>query len=513
MDLKKLYLILVASVVVGLLYFIYHTHDMHRDEPPFRQRHQEKHFAYEYGDDTNFEDNFNVELLPKIVKSAVDTNLFYSNLTNTAIVILTHSRVHYLLETINSLLKLPEMKQFTLIVSQDGDNESVKSALLKNTQLFNERFHKFLHFVNKRDESLHKTSQHIAKHYKFALDMGFITHKFETIIILEEDMVFSPDFLHFFDQTRYLLSDPTVWCISSWNDFGFKPLVSDPSRLFRSQYFPGLGWMTTQSVWREISPIFPTNMWDDFMRSPLVSKKRDCIVPEISRNRNIGAIGANMNAHTYKSKLANVAFYEGTHTNFGNLDYLLYDAYEPLMKEEITHAEPVIGVRGIMSKTLDRKKSYLVTFRTEEQTHFFRSLGIDFGEFRTHHNWASMIRYHGVRVFLAHVKLCPYLPVGIKINKNPSMLPFPSPLGYTCDRVCSVMQKKCLEDQFDYINDCTLLTQFYPCKQCGIQYGDDIPNYVEDPTNEHNGMCLITLAYSPRCSASHPSVKRLCPCG
>jgi hypothetical protein len=40
-----------------------------------------------------------------------------------------------------------------------------------------------------------------------------------------------------------------------------------------------------------------------------------------------------------------------------------------------------------------------------------------------------------------------------------------------------------------------------------------VPNYVEDVTNEHDGKCLITLAYVPRCAASHKSVKRLCPCG
>ena len=138
---------------------------------------------------------------------------------------------------------------------------------------------------------------------------------------------------------------------------------------------------------------------------------------------------------------------------------------------------------------------------------------IDFGEFRTHHNQQTAITYNGATVLLAHQKLCPYLPKSIKVDPRPNVLPYSAPLGYTCDKTCAVLQKTCFEDQFDFINNCETLYQFFPCKRCRIQYGDDIPNYVEDPRNQHDGSCLRTLAYVPRCGAAHKSVKRLCPCG
>ena len=40
--------------------------------------------------------------------------------------------------------------------------------------------------------------------------------------------------------------------MSSWNDHGQKQFVSDPTRLVRSDFFPGLGWMMRQDTWHSI---------------------------------------------------------------------------------------------------------------------------------------------------------------------------------------------------------------------------------------------------------------------
>jgi hypothetical protein len=42
-------------------------------------------------------------------------------------------------------------------------------------------------------------------------------------------MIVSPDFLQLFEATAYLLNeDPTLWCVSSWNDNGFPQFVRVP---------------------------------------------------------------------------------------------------------------------------------------------------------------------------------------------------------------------------------------------------------------------------------------------
>ena len=38
-------------------------------------------------------------------------------------------------------------------------------------------------------------------------------------------------------------------CVSAWNDQGFAHTASDPRRMKRTDYFPGLGWMITASTW------------------------------------------------------------------------------------------------------------------------------------------------------------------------------------------------------------------------------------------------------------------------
>ena len=63
----------------------------------------------------------------------------------------------------------------------------------------------------------------LTQHYKWGLDRLFFQGGHSHAIIVEDDMLFSPDFLGLFEATAPLLdSDPSLWCISSWNDNGLK---------------------------------------------------------------------------------------------------------------------------------------------------------------------------------------------------------------------------------------------------------------------------------------------------
>jgi alpha-1,3-mannosyl-glycoprotein beta-1,2-N-acetylglucosaminyltransferase len=42
-------------------------------------------------------------------------------------------------------------------------------------------------------------------------------------------------------------------CVSSWNDHGQKSFVSDPERIERSDFFPGLGWMLRRETWESLA--------------------------------------------------------------------------------------------------------------------------------------------------------------------------------------------------------------------------------------------------------------------
>ncbi|VDN21665.1 unnamed protein product [Gongylonema pulchrum] len=64
-----------------------------------------------------------------------------------------------------------------------------------------------------------------------------------------DDLDIAPDFFEYFSATRRLLDiDKTLYCVSAWNDNGKAHLIdlSQPELLYRSDFFPGLGWMMTR---------------------------------------------------------------------------------------------------------------------------------------------------------------------------------------------------------------------------------------------------------------------------
>ena len=74
----------------------------------------------------------------------------------------------------------------------------------------------------------------LSQHYKWGLERLFEPQRRHShAIICEDDMQFSPDFLHMFAATAILLDkDPSLWCVSSWNDNGLlKDLDWDPKRM------------------------------------------------------------------------------------------------------------------------------------------------------------------------------------------------------------------------------------------------------------------------------------------
>ena len=62
-------------------------------------------------------------------------------------------------------------------------------------------------------------------------------------------------------------------------------------------------------------------------------------MPEVSRNKNIGEIGANMNAATFRKFLDGMAWAQVPVEDFGDLGYLRKDAYEAAQAELVALAE------------------------------------------------------------------------------------------------------------------------------------------------------------------------------
>ncbi|KAG6486600.1 hypothetical protein ZIOFF_055178 [Zingiber officinale] len=176
-----------------------------------------------------------------------------------AVVIMACNRPDYLERTVKSVLKYQRSvsSKFPLFISQDGTNPDVKTKAMSYNEII------YLQHVDLKPVATERPGEitayyKIARHYKWALDELFVSHKFNRVIILEDDMEIAPDFFDYFEATATLLDkDKTIMAVSSWNDNGQKQFVHDPRALYRSDFFPGLGWMLTKSTWDELSPKWP----------------------------------------------------------------------------------------------------------------------------------------------------------------------------------------------------------------------------------------------------------------
>ena len=113
----------------------------------------------------------------------------------------------------------------------------------------------------------------------------FTSSTFQRVIILEEDLHISPDFFTYFQAMAPILdTDSSLLAVSAFHDNGFTGRVLDSSRVVRSDFFPGLGWMLNRNVYQQL-PKWPAGYWDDWIREPAQRKKRHLVVMESSDRR------------------------------------------------------------------------------------------------------------------------------------------------------------------------------------------------------------------------------------
>ena len=106
----------------------------------------------------------------------------------------------------------------------------------------------------------------ISEHFRFVLQTAFERFNHTHLILQEDDLLPGRDFLVLFNRTQWLLdTDPSVWCISAWNDYCFRGVAQDPAAMLKTDFFPGLGWMLKRELWieelRDVWPKFATSKY------------------------------------------------------------------------------------------------------------------------------------------------------------------------------------------------------------------------------------------------------------
>lgn len=314
-----------------------------------------------------------------------------------AVVIMACNRADYLERTINSVLKYqrPISSRFPLFVSQDGSNSDVKSKALSYNELSHMQHLDFEPVQTERPGELIAYYK-IARHYKWALGQLFDKHNFNRVIILEDDMEIAPDFFDYFEAMATLLDkDKSIMAVSSWNDNGQKQFVHDPYELYRSDFFPGLGWMLARSTWDELSPKWPKAYWDDWLRLKENHKGRQFIRPEVCRTYNFGEHGSSL-GQFFKQYLEPIKLNE-VQVDWKSMDlsYLLEDKYVIHFANNIKKAKPVSGA-DFAQKARNIDGDVRIKYKDQWD---FENIAQQFGIFQEWKDGVPRTAYKGVVVF------------------------------------------------------------------------------------------------------------------
>ena len=314
------------------------------------------------------------------------------------VLVIACNRPEYVKKCIDTLLeKRPaDLKaQFPIVVSQDCGHEETEKVIAS--------YGNKLKLIKQPDLSaIHGVAAHmvgyykLSRHYKWALGQIFDVMGFDAAVIVEDDLEIAPDFYDYFAATRPLLDqDPTIWCVSAWNDNGKEECVKDNGLLFRSDFFPGLGWMLKRSLWNELRPKWPNAFWDDWMRNPEQRQDRCCIRPEICRTKTFGENGVSQGQfylqHLQYIKLNDKFF----HFRNKDLSYLLKDSYD---SDFHNHAYMIPSAS--FSEIKSGKVSTTVVRVQYEDNSSFESLAKQFGIMSDLKSGVPRMAYRGIVVFI-----------------------------------------------------------------------------------------------------------------
>ncbi|KAL9231792.1 hypothetical protein vseg_006966 [Gypsophila vaccaria] len=314
-----------------------------------------------------------------------------------AIVVMACNRADYLERTIKSILKYHSSvaSKYPLFISQDGSDSNVKNKALS--------FDQITHMQHLDSEPIHTERPgeliayyKIARHYKWALDELFYKRNFSRVIILEDDMEIAPDFFEYFEAAANLLDkDRSIMAVSSWNDNGQKQFVHDPYVLYRSDFFPGLGWMLLRTTWDELSPKWPKAYWDDWLRLKENHKGRQFIRPEVCRTYNFGEHGSSLGQ--FFSQYLEPIKLNDVNVNWKSMDlsYLMEDNYLKYFASLVQNATPVYG-NDFVLKANNVNGDVRIQYKDQPD---FENIARQFGIFEEWKDGIPRAAYKGVVVF------------------------------------------------------------------------------------------------------------------
>ncbi|KAF2365469.1 Glycosyl transferase family 13 [Trinorchestia longiramus] len=145
---------------------------------------------------------------------------------------------------------------------------------------------------------------------RFALESVFdVFPNCDKAVILEDDLIVSPDIIRYFQETSWLLdADPTILAVNAFSYNSVSGVAADTGALKRVEAYPYYGWMVSRDVARQVVENWMNDEegdWDKWMlRDNRTRQGRDVVVPEVSRTYHDGGLGVHV------SGFVQAVFYE-----------------------------------------------------------------------------------------------------------------------------------------------------------------------------------------------------------
>ncbi|KYR00722.1 GlcNAc transferase [Tieghemostelium lacteum] len=227
------------------------------------------------------------------------------------IAIMTSNKPDHLDRLILNLLKNALVDPDRILVFNDGVDpvlpilekyEMTANQLVQNSQT---------HTKVKGDQN--QKDFYINQHYRFMFSFIFDRLHLENIIVLEDDLVLSSDSMGYFTLlSRLMKYDPSIFCVSAWNDNAYlwnsipdEPLDHLRFSFKRQNHFGGLGFLINnrtyfnriEPAWREEGANYKP--WDTVVQNSMLPED-SCIYPSVPRSQHSPILSRNYKAITSK---------------------------------------------------------------------------------------------------------------------------------------------------------------------------------------------------------------------
>lgn len=204
------------------------------------------------------------------------------------IAVLTYNRPARLNQTLHRLICVAGAHPSRIILFPDDTKESAKLTLSSIAQSY---------AIDVRFDDTprqHVLQKRVATRYRFLFEHAFTNLGEEYVVVLEDDLTVSVDFVDYFAEMRGAMkADSSIFCVSAWNDNAYPATSADSSVFKRGEHFMALGWMISKrhydvSVRNHWEGITDLRDWDypfivGMQSKDAAAPSYECVFPEMPR--------------------------------------------------------------------------------------------------------------------------------------------------------------------------------------------------------------------------------------